>query len=118
MEFYQTRRTKWSSNECKPWEIWRLSFSNKNVLSFNRQSFVDEMTELVSSIIQALSKHKFLPKMPIAEDIGLVYETKYSDIQPYLFNITVSSTNDKYASTNDLSKTSVTDKIKSFLNVS
>uniref|UniRef100_H2ZM43 Autophagy-related protein 101 n=1 Tax=Ciona savignyi TaxID=51511 RepID=H2ZM43_CIOSA len=93
LEFYQKRRNRWPFNdECVPWEIWNLQIVERVMSSENERVVAREtagarLAEKVASIVEAVGRHEFVPKMPTQSDLSLVFETSLVDVQPYLFKI-------------------------------
>lgn len=101
LEFFQKKRTRWPfSMECIPWEIWTLKL---NVVRLNseqerqicRERLGDILGEKIWAICECMNRHgEFIPKMPNEEDLDLVFDTTFSDIQPYLYRITYQTSSD------------------------
>jgi len=91
LQFYQ--RSKWASKECNPWEIWNLNVQLRP--AYQRQhhpelvSVEDELAASLTSIVEAISRHEFLPNMTLRDNQELVFDCRYEHIQPYLFKMTV-----------------------------
>ena len=93
VEFFQKRRQRWPfPAEPVPWEVWTVK---ANLITLNseheRQMFREKVTEMLTEkvlfIAQTLNKHEYVPKMPNQSDLDLVFDTSFSDVQPYLFKI-------------------------------
>lgn len=101
LEFYQKKRTRWPfSMECIPWEIWTLKL---NVVRLNseqerqicRERLGDILGEKIWAICECMNRHgEYIPKMPNEEDLDLIFDTTFSDIQPYLYRITYQTSSD------------------------
>lgn len=99
LEFYQRHKSAFGTRVCKPWEIWRLNVCVKPYFDQSNETpgpcLDDVLSDKVVSIVEAVSRHEFLPNMPVKDDMDLVYSTAYSDIQPYLFKITTTCSDDE-----------------------
>ncbi|CAK8689373.1 autophagy-related protein 101-like [Clavelina lepadiformis] len=93
LEFYQKRRSRWPFNdECVPWEIWNIQVTERVLATESERNIVKETTgsklgDKVISVVEAVGRHDFVPKMPAQADLPLVFETSLLDVQPYLFKI-------------------------------
>ncbi|XP_002125864.2 autophagy-related protein 101 [Ciona intestinalis] len=93
LEFFQKRRNRWPFNdECVPWEVWNLQviervLSSENERVVARETAGARLAEKVASIVEAVGRHEFVPKMPTQSDLSLVFETSLADVQPYLFKV-------------------------------
>ena len=45
------------------------------------------MAEKVLTITDIISKSEYLPKMPLADDLGNVYDVRFQHVQPYLHRV-------------------------------
>ena len=75
-----------------PWEIWNLQVTERVVYGKNKIELAREKTALeldakILSIVEAVGKHKVVPKEPERTNLQLVYDTTFPDVQPYLFKI-------------------------------
>jgi len=93
LEFFQKRRSHWPfSEECVPWEIWNVQITERSLPQYskqfsNRESAVTKLGEKIISIVEAVGRHDFLPKMPELAELPLVFDTSFPDVQPFLFKI-------------------------------
>jgi len=93
LEFYQKKKQRWVfSPEAVPWEIWTvkielMQLSNENERRFMREKLSDSLTERVFQIAEIINKPDYVPKPPHLSELDLVFDTSYTDIQPYLFKI-------------------------------
>jgi len=111
LEFYQKKRTRWPfSTECIPWEIWTLKL---NVVRLNseqerqicRERLGDILGEKIWAICDCMNRHgEYIPKMPNEEDLDLIFDTSFSDIQPYLYRITYQTSDDSASVGNSVRK--------------
>lgn len=95
LEFFQKKqRSRWSFlGESSPWEVWILkinviSLSNEHERQIYREKVGDMLADRILSIATEMNKHEYVPKMPSQSELDLVFDTSYSEIQPYLFRIT------------------------------
>jgi len=104
LEFYQKKRTRWPfSTECIPWEIWTVKLNIVRLNSEPERQICRErlgviLGQRIWAICDSMNRHgDYMPKMPNEEDLDLVFDTTFSDIQPYLYRIThQTSTSDSY----------------------
>ena len=93
LQFYQKKRNHWPFNdECVPWEIWNLQVTERHLLTENERTVAREtaclrLGEKIMSIVEAVGRHDFTPKMPTQTNLPLVFDTSFQDVQPYLFHI-------------------------------
>uniref|UniRef100_A0A914X0V0 Autophagy-related protein 101 n=1 Tax=Plectus sambesii TaxID=2011161 RepID=A0A914X0V0_9BILA len=93
LEFFQKRKRQWPLPEdVVPWEIWQLQVDVVRVESENeyhrlRDSVGECLGDAVLTVCGAVNRPLYLPKMPIQSDLSLVFDTRLSDIQPYLFRV-------------------------------
>ncbi|XP_041979061.1 autophagy-related protein 101 isoform X2 [Aricia agestis] len=93
LEFFQKRRTRWPFQpECVPWEVWTVccelteSRTEQDMRS-KHESVVEMLQDKIVFITEIINRHEYVPKMPSRSDADLIFDTSYSDIQPYLFKI-------------------------------
>ncbi|KAH9627872.1 hypothetical protein HF086_015316 [Spodoptera exigua] len=91
LEFFQKRRARWPFQpECVPWEVWtvycELARSDHDVHS-KHENVVEMLQDKIVFITEIINRHEYVPKMPSRSDADLIFDTSYSDIQPYLFKI-------------------------------
>lgn len=98
-----------------PWEIWTL---NIDVISLNnesgtvlvcvflaflhhnsfterlklRETLGDSVADIILNICGCMNKQQYVPKMPVHSELGLVFDTRFNDVQPYLYKVTRRST--------------------------
>ncbi|XP_017779148.1 PREDICTED: autophagy-related protein 101 [Nicrophorus vespilloides] len=93
LEFFQKKPAKWfGQQECIPWEVWTvrlelLSLQNEDERLVCREKVGDLLTEKVLYITEVMNRHEYLPKMPNQSELGLIFDTSYVDVQPYLFKL-------------------------------
>lgn len=88
LEFFQKKRGRWpfSGEEQIPWEVWSLSFVIMDPKT--KESPAESVIAVMVSVAEKVNNQKsFLPKPPTHNDLGLVYEVSYHDVQPYLFRV-------------------------------
>ncbi|XP_071442554.1 autophagy-related protein 101 [Hetaerina americana] len=97
LEFYQKKRNRWPFNpECIPWEVWTIrleliKLNNEHERQECREKLGDMLTEKIIYIAEVMNKHEYVPKMPNQSELDLIFDTGYSDVQPYLFKISFST---------------------------
>jgi len=101
LEFYQKKRTRWPfSHECIPWEIWTVKLNvvrlhSEQERQICRERLGDILGEKIWAICDSMNRHgDYIPKMPSEEDLDLIFDTTFSDIQPYLHRITYQTSSD------------------------
>ena len=45
------------------------------------------MAEKIFGILDVINRHEFVPRVPVREEEDTVFDTSFSDIQPYLFKV-------------------------------
>jgi len=88
LEFFQKKRGRWpfSGEEQIPWEVWSLSFAVMD--KDEKESPSESLISVMVSVAEKVNNQKtFLPKVPTHNDLALVYECSYRDVQPYLFRV-------------------------------
>jgi len=97
LEFYNKRKVNWPFNpECLPWEVWTIRIEIKSLRSeierqMNRERLGELVGEKVILIAEVMNRQQYLPKMPSQSEVDCVFDTTYTDIQPYLFRISHST---------------------------
>lgn len=81
-----------SDGDGAVWEEWKLILDVFRVESIDelqkmRQRVADDIGEKVLDVCEHINHNHYLPKMPTRAEIPDVFETKFSDCQPYLFKI-------------------------------
>lgn len=105
IEFFQKRRSRWLfSDESLPWEVWNLVISEKLLTTegerqIAQDSIGNRLAEKVFCVTEAMNKHDFTPKMPVQSELDLVFDTTFTDVQPYLFKISHRMSSDLDGST-------------------
>jgi len=61
------------------------------VCGAERQVFREKLGEVLSEkmlyIIEAMSRHEYVPKIPNQTELDLVFDVSLPDVQPYLFKV-------------------------------
>lgn len=52
-----------------------------------REKVGEMIGEKVAYIADIMNKHEYVPKMPNQSELDLVFDTTYSDVQPYLHKV-------------------------------
>ncbi|CAI4228455.1 unnamed protein product [Auanema sp. JU1783] len=92
IEFYQKKR-RWSlSVESSPWEQWYLILDIFKVTSEDdfqkmRESVARSVSEVILNVCSVINRTQYVPQMPSKSELNNVFETTFSDCQPYLFNV-------------------------------
>ena len=100
LEFYQKKKARWPFGvEFISWEIWNITLAiSRTKGELERQRFREKVAETVSEkiieIAQAINRPDYVPKMPNQSELGNVFDTTYTNIQPYLFKIHFQMSND------------------------
>ncbi|PAV65573.1 hypothetical protein WR25_12276 [Diploscapter pachys] len=95
LEFYQKspkRGIFYQTNDHATWEKWNLILDIFKVNSIDdfgrlRESVGESIGEIVLKICSQINRNQYMPKMPNKGAIGDVFETQFSDCQPYLFKV-------------------------------
>jgi len=57
-----------------------------------RQVFREKLGEVLAEkmlyIVEAMSRHEYVPKIPNQTELDLVFDVSLPDVQPYLFKVT------------------------------
>ncbi|XP_064602813.1 autophagy-related protein 101-like [Liolophura sinensis] len=98
LEFHQKKRARWPfPAECIPWEVWTIKLDVITLANeHERQIWNEKVGELLSEkilyVADILNRHEYVPKMPNQSELELIFDTSFSDIQPYLFKISHQTT--------------------------
>jgi len=91
LEFYQKKRRSWLtvSDECMPWEIWNIELDIVRAEDFTimREEVGEKLGETVLNICSIINQPCYIPATPTIADLPLVFDDRFSDIQPYLFRL-------------------------------
>lgn len=93
LEFYRKHKTRWPFQaDSSPWEVWSvklavINLNNENERMEFKTKLTEQMSEKVFNIIDIVNRHEFVPRVPVREEEDTVFDTSYTDIQPYLFRI-------------------------------
>ncbi|KAK0068523.1 autophagy-related protein 101-like [Biomphalaria glabrata] len=98
LEFYRKQRNRWLfQGDVFPWEVWSLkldiiNLSTENERSEFKEKLSHQVMDKVFYILDVINRHEYVPSTPPKEDEELVYDTSFTDIQPYLFRISQQTT--------------------------
>lgn len=100
IEFYTKRQSRWPFNDSRIiWELWNfkivlnqpfgLQFPNEPNRQLDTSSRVeDTLSGKLLDIVRIVNDEKCsLPSMPTQANLNQVFDTSYSDLQPYLHTI-------------------------------
>ncbi len=89
LEFYCQRRGRWPFNETPlVWEIWTLKINCDSNESQQKVRVEDVLLEKLLTIVQIMNSSKcYLPEMPNQQNSDSIFDTNYSDAQPYIFKV-------------------------------
>jgi len=93
LEFYRKHKARWLFQaDSSPWEVWNvkldvISLNNEHESSEFKTKLSEQMSEKIFGILDVINRHEFVPRVPVREEEDTVFDTSYSDIQPYLFKI-------------------------------
>ncbi len=89
LEFYCQRRGRWPFNETPlVWEIWTLKINCDSNESQQKVRVEDVLLEKLMTIVQIMNSSKcYLPEMPNQQNSDSIFDTNYSDAQPYIFKV-------------------------------
>ena len=71
-----------------PFLIWRFIYFLYS-LEF-KAKLSEQLSEKVFGIIDIINRHEFVPRVPVKEEEDTVFDTSFSEIQPYLFRVRLS----------------------------
>ncbi|KAA0202724.1 autophagy-related protein 101 [Hyalella azteca] len=97
LEFYEKKQKRWplGGENSVAWEVWNVQLGvtqpSSERWSF-REALCSKVRECIWDILQAVHRHDYVPPNPTHLELGNVYETEYSDVQPYLFKVNYSVT--------------------------
>ncbi|KAH9495732.1 hypothetical protein Btru_013107 [Bulinus truncatus] len=98
LEFYRKQRNRWLfQGDVFPWEVWSIKLDIINLSTENekaefKEKLSEQVMEKVFTILDVINRHEYVPSTPPKEDEELVYDTSFTDIQPYLFRISQQTT--------------------------
>ena len=49
------------------------------------------LSEKIMYVAENMNRHEYTPKMPSQSDLDLIFDTSYSDVQPYLHKVLINS---------------------------
>ncbi|XP_063957226.1 autophagy-related protein 101-like [Lytechinus pictus] len=93
LEFYEKKKNRWPfPDESIPWEVWTLiinvvTLTNEHERQAYREKLGELLGEKVICVVEAMNRHDYLPKAPNQPLLDTVFNTSFSDVQPYLFKI-------------------------------
>jgi len=93
LEFYSRRRGRWPFNDAPlVWEIWTVKVNCDRDRESNESQQKGRIEELLLeklvTIVQIMNSSKsYLPQMPNQQHSDTIFETNYTDVQPYIFKI-------------------------------
>lgn len=91
LEFYQKKKAM-IFTECIPWERWSLKLDLIRLnIEQERQKYREKLGELLTEKIiyinNVMNQPEYVPKMPNHSELDYVFDSRYSDVQPYLYRI-------------------------------
>jgi len=92
LEFFEKRRRGWFGEETVPWEIWILKLdvvrlNNESEHQRLRETVGDALSDIIFSVCRSVNSNQYLPKMPVQSELSNVFDSRFSDVQPYLHRI-------------------------------
>ncbi|XP_059143687.1 autophagy-related protein 101-like isoform X3 [Physella acuta] len=93
LEFYRKQKNRWLFQaDVFPWEVWSIKLDIIHIATENERTdfktrLSEQVMEKVFYILDVINRHEYVPSTPPKEDEELVYDTTFTDIQPYLFRI-------------------------------
>ena len=75
-----------------PWEVWTLktdlvTFPNEDERRHWQGKVGEILSDKVLYVSEVMNKHEYVPKIPDRNDLDLVFDTSFDDIQPFLFKV-------------------------------
>lgn len=93
LEFFEKKRAPWLlPDQTIPWEIWTvkldvITLANERERQICREKVGELLGEKIISLAEIMNRHEIVPKMPNQSNSDSVFDTSYTDIQPYLNKI-------------------------------
>lgn len=93
LEFFQRKKGRWLfQSECIPWEVWTIrleliTLENEDQRQVCREKVGELLTDKILYITEVMNRHEYLPKMPSQDELELIFDTSYQEVQPYLFKL-------------------------------
>lgn len=105
LEFYERRKGRWLIfADNSSWEMWKLKLNvvriktdagKLQIFQFcklfhqtewqqHQKKLAKELAENIQYICWAVNKPDYLPKNPVEEDLTNVFDTQFTEVQPYL----------------------------------
>ena len=56
-----------------------------------REKVGEMLSEKIMYVAENMNRHEYTPKMPSQSDLDLIFDTSYSDVQPYLHKVLINS---------------------------
>lgn len=92
LEFLQRKKSALFRNAEFPWEVWTVSL---NVVHLNNQNERRQMSEELGEalmekmlvVTDTMGRFEYVPKVPPSQDLELVFDCSFPDVQPYLFKL-------------------------------
>lgn len=84
-----------AGSDSRAWEIWTLKlwtceWPNQNARARARERLADRLADVVISIAVEMNRNEYVPKMT-KDNLDLVFDTSFPDVQPYLHQFRVLS---------------------------
>ncbi|CAJ0959089.1 unnamed protein product, partial [Mesorhabditis belari] len=103
VEFLQKKKRQWPlSEESVSWEVWNLGLdivkASNDELSVMRESVAEALGEIVLTICSQINRQQYMPKMPTRSELNSVFDSRFTDCQPYLYKIMQSTPNTRIQS--------------------
>lgn len=96
LEFYQRKKkSRWTLfEENIPWEVWMLKVNivklpNEAERQKQRCAASEELADAMFTVATSMNRNEYVPRTNRAEDLDLIFNTRYTDIQPYLFKVSL-----------------------------
>lgn len=96
LEFYQRKKkSRWTLfEENIPWEVWMLKVNivklpNEAERQKQRCTASEELADAMFTVATSMNRNEYVPRTNRAEDLDLIFNTRYTDIQPYLFKVSL-----------------------------
>lgn len=90
LEFYERRKGRWLIfADNSSWEMWKLKLNVVRIKTDaewqqHQKKLAKELAENIQYICWAVNKPDYLPKNPVEEDLTNVFDTQFTEVQPYL----------------------------------
>lgn len=94
LEFFQRKHRTFPFHfmENCPWEVWTvrldlLNMTNEDERQVCREQVSEMLADKIMYITDVMNRPNYVPKIPTQAELPHIFDTSYTDIQPYLFTV-------------------------------